>query len=444
MSFVLLGILNAQAAGGALFRYWIGVYGDSGRQKGRGVVVDSSDNILAVGYGEPSGGSTDDLSLIKLDTNGQLVYAKELADSTQNRAGGAAIDDSDNLFLAAYVQDPSKSYEWLLVKYNSAGTVQWQRSLGNNTANVSYGVSTSPTGGDAYLLGRENTGKFVTIKYNASGTIQWQREFDNNTYGLDPRGITTASNGDVYCVGATTINQSSTGGDSFIAKYNSSGTVQWQKVLKTNGQDIFESVITDSNNEPVAVGWQSGEGAGSDDAFIAKYNTSGTLQWQRRIGGSSSDKFIAVTADSSNNYYAVGTSLSTTVDARDILIVKYNSSGTIQWQRKLGLSEYLDDFPKVSIDSLGDLVILFESQELGFGGQDYFVAKLPSDGSLTGTYTLDGVDFYYSSSSLTSATSSLTAENGSETHSTPSYTSNNISLTASTPTYSEELVGIPE
>jgi hypothetical protein len=54
-----------------------------------------------------------------------------------------------------------------------------------------------------------------------------------------------------------------------------------------------------------------------------------------------------------------------------------------------------------------------------------FIAKLPPDGSLTGTYSLGGASFIYEASSLTDAATSLTTE-------TPTYTSQDPGMTAGT------------
>jgi hypothetical protein len=154
--------------------------------------------------------------------------------------------------------------------------------------------------------------------------------------------------------------------DIFIAKYNTSGTLQW--ILRGGGAsgDSGDAIAVDGSgnvyvtgifqstanfNTPSVNGSNELVSAGSFDIFIAKYNTSGTLQWLRRGGGTSGDFSNGIAVDGSGNVYVTGyfqvTANFNTPSAsggnelisagnRDIFIAKYNTSGTLQWLRRGG------------------------------------------------------------------------------------------------------------
>ena len=90
---------------------------------------------------------------------------------------------------------------------------------------------------------------------------------------------------------------------------------------------------------------------------------------------------LGIAVDSSGGVYFGGSGGS----SADIFLAKYNSSGVIQWQRYL----------TYDWDSLYDLTI-DDSGSLYFTG-GVVTAKLPTDGSLTGTYG----SYTYAASSLT-------------------------------------------
>ena len=74
---------------------------------------------------------------------------------------------------------------------------------------------------------------------------------------------------------------------------------------------------------------------GSYDIFLVKYNSSGTKQWTKQLGTTSSDYGFGVTTDSSGNIYVTGYTSgnldgNTSSGGKDIFLVKYDSSGTIQ------------------------------------------------------------------------------------------------------------------
>jgi len=100
-------------------------------------------------------------------------------------------------------------------------------------------------------------------------------------------GVTTDSSGNIYVTGKTggglDGNTSSGGYDIFLVKYNSSGTKQWTKQLGTSSSDSGNGVTTDSSGNIYVTGYTNGgldgnTNSGSYDIFIVKYNSSGIKQ----------------------------------------------------------------------------------------------------------------------------------------------------------------------
>ncbi|QDE94292.1 hypothetical protein BHS06_29630 [Myxococcus xanthus] len=87
--------------------------------------------------------------------------------------------------------------------------------------------------------------------------------------------------------------------------------------------------------------------AGGQDAFIARYDTSGNLQWVRQFGTSRTDRATAVAADEAGNVYVAGTTFGsldfyTNAGGIDYFIAKYDAAGNRQWLRQNGTQ--MDDF----------------------------------------------------------------------------------------------------
>jgi hypothetical protein len=87
-------------------------------------------------------------------------------------------------------------------------------------------------------------------------------------------------------------------------------------------------------SSPMNFGSTSLTNAGSWDAFIAKYSSSGALQWARRAGGANLDVYMDVALDGLGNGYAAG-ALGPDAVAPDgsggAMVAKYDPSGTLQW-----------------------------------------------------------------------------------------------------------------
>ena len=87
--------------------------------------------------------------------------------------------------------------------------------------------------------------------------------------------------------------------------------------------------------EPYTSGDLDGTNAGGVDLVIVKYNSSGTKQWTKQLGTSSSDYAYGIATDSSDNIFVAGDTTggldgNTSAGSNDIFVVKYNSSGTKQ------------------------------------------------------------------------------------------------------------------
>ena len=111
------------------------------------------------------------------------------------------------------------------------------------------------------------------------------------------------------------------------------------------------------------------------------------------------------------------------------IIIKFNSSGTLQYTRTLGPSSgsTYTRFLTGHSDGNGNLLLAGRTTTNAQGQTDMMVVKLPDDGSLTGTHG----NFSYASQSKTTTTENFTSSDGGST----GYTA---TLTASTSTFTEE------
>jgi uncharacterized delta-60 repeat protein len=430
MSFMLLGILNSQAAGGA----WGGVYylsslAGANTVFARGVVTDSSSNVYTIAYATGQGAGSYDILVAKYDATGVIQWQRNLGGTSTEKGSAIAVDSNDNIYVCGYSQSGTSLQDWLIVKYNSSGTLQWQKRLAYANAGEAASISIDSSD-NIYLCGDLNIGssyQLAIAKYNTAGTIQWDKTLGDS--GTEAgTGIATDSAGNFWVTG---FDASTTEYDIMVVKYNSSGTVQVQRRLSGSSSDFGRGVATDSNNNVYVIGETYSDGAGSGDFIIAKYNSSGTIQWQRNLGNNQSQEGLAIATDSNDNVYVTGGS-----DGA-MLIAKYNSSGTIQWQRTFSFYQALAR--GIHLDSNDILYVIGEGTTLE---KNQMLFKIPSDGSLTDSYTLDGATITYAASSLTDQVAALTASTTSWSGQTQSRTNNNPSLTDQTSSLTEHFAGI--
>jgi hypothetical protein len=283
---------------------------------------------------------------------------QQLGTSSTDYGNGVTVDSSDNIYVTGQTQGgldgntSSGNWDLFLVKYNSSGVKQWTQQLGTSSYDKGDGV-TVDSSGNIYVTGYTAGGldgntssgdaDLFLVKYNSSGVKQWTQQLGTSSSDQG-NGVTVDSSNNIYVTGSTTGgldgNTSSGSQDIFLVKYNSSGTKQWTKQLGTSSEDVGTGVTVDSSNNVYVSGYTAGgldgnTNSGSNDLILVKYNSSGTKQWTKQLGTSSNDKGEGVTVDSSNNVYVSGYTDggldgNTSSGGSDLILVKYNSSGVKQ------------------------------------------------------------------------------------------------------------------
>ena len=223
-----------------------------------------------------------------------LEWTKQLGTSGSDYASGVAIDSNNNVYITGYtngnLDGPNAGQsDVILAKYNSDGTLEWTKQLGTSSNDYANGVAIDSnnnvyiTGSTTGSLGGANAavGSFDAFlaKYNSNGDVVWTKQL-GTTSSDQAYGVAIDSNNNVYITGST---YGSLGGanaavgsvDAFLAKYNSDGTVEWTKQLGTSSYDQANGVAIDSNNNVYITGYTDGSldgsNAGSYDVFLAKY-----------------------------------------------------------------------------------------------------------------------------------------------------------------------------
>ncbi len=391
--------------GGVSEKYWIVTLGGSSADRGYGVTHDSSGNVYVAGMSASDGPGNNDLLVAKYDKDGTPVWDKALGTNTSYRHDdqgyNVAVDSSGNVYVVG-TTNLLGSDSMIIAKYNSSGVHQWDKTFGDATTTETGTGIIIDSSDNIFVCGRSTKGTSGTgailLKINSSGVEQWQRTLDGSSTQV-VFDVSVDSSDNVYIGGYTTIS-----GYAYflLAKYNSSGTLQWNKKIGgSNTTDQGRSVTVDSSDNVYIGGVSTGGGVGVYDSYLVKYNSSGTYQWQKSLGTSGTQINIqGMTSDSSDNVYIAGSY------SNSYFFAKYDSDGNLDWQRSLGGSS--SDYGQgISADGNGNFYVIGYSASAGAGGDDMMFAKLPSDGSKTGTYG----SFTYAASSHTQATPTYTSSN---------------------------------
>ncbi|MFL5814740.1 MAG: SBBP repeat-containing protein [Bdellovibrionia bacterium] len=393
--------------------------------EGNGVATDSSGNVFVSGY---TGGGLDgnaltgttDFFVTKYDSTGAKLWTRQLGVASKTTTGnGVATDSSGNVYVAGETNGGldgntlTGTSDFFITKYNSAGTKQWTRQRGSfGPTTLSNAVAAADASGNLYIAGTTDSGldgntlngtqDFFVTKYDSSGAKQWTRQLGVASKSTQGNGVATDSSGNVFVTGSTDGgldgNTLTGAGDFFVTKYNSSGTKQWTRQLGVASKSTQGNrVATDSSGNVFVAGYTYGglDGntlTGLSDFFVTKYNSAGTKQWTRQLGVASKSTFaFGVATDSSGNVFVAGFGTggldgNTLTGTNDFFVTKYDSTGAKQWTRQLGVASKATQADAVATDSSGNVFVAgytyggLDGNTLT-GFSDFFVTKYDSTGA---------------------------------------------------------------
>jgi hypothetical protein len=200
-----------------------------------------------------------------------------------------------------------------------------------------------------------------------------------------------------YTAGALPTNTSAGGFDAWVARYGTDGTLAWTRQLGSPSND-YVTGLAHHDAQAVALfvtGYTGGSlpgnvSAGGQDAFLARYDASGSRQWVRQLGSSDADFAQAVATDAAGNSYVTGYTSGTlpgqtSSGRQDFFLAKYDGAGNRLWVRQWGSADN-DQGRGVAVDAAGQVYVTgftwarLEGQTSA-GGQDLFLAKYDGEGN---------------------------------------------------------------
>lgn len=131
---------------------------------GRGIAIDASENIFIAGQ---AAGKT---FVAKFNSSGSLLW-QQTVDYTYGGGGdiGMAIGPSGDLYVGGGVSH-SNGADAMILKINTNGTLLWQRRLGDGTGEL-YAPGVAVDSADNVYI----TGGPMLAKLNGAGSLQWMR-----------------------------------------------------------------------------------------------------------------------------------------------------------------------------------------------------------------------------------------------------------------------------
>ena len=283
---------------------WDRVWGRGGllRDVAEAILISSTDDIYVAGYTENVHAGECDIFLLKYNNTGDLQWYDVWGGSGYESCYGIAIDTNNNIFLAGYTDSwIAEGGAMCLLKYNSSGGLEWNRTWGGGPMDGALGVVVDSS--DNVYLGGNKGYDICLVKFDNSGVWQWNRSW--NTVGRKwCKGITIDSSDDIYLVGEGTYSAEEY--QFCLLKYNIFGELQWANSWEIPNEGIsllnyINGMSLDASNNIYLA-----KKTIDDNMEIEKFDSSGNKKWNYVFGSTGDDSCNGIVIDASNNIYVVG------------------------------------------------------------------------------------------------------------------------------------------
>lgn len=348
---------------------------------GYNIASDPSGNIYMTGFKDNAYAYQDIMGTqyyIKYDAEANWVFTKEI-NGKVNIYNMETDSDGNVIMLLGYLENITfetlslvsinQGVNHLMVKLDPLGNVLWYREFSIPDSFVSDARALTTDAVNNIYIGYDDFQHSYIEKISPSGTtLNTITQQNVNTI----TSLSIDSEGNLYAAGSC-ADQNATFGNTpaplpsdmayntYITKYNPTGTFQWVKYLdnitcpspevkaRTSEEIYITSELFDAYTFDNIVA--EGPILGFSDVYIAKLNSSGNFQWVREVPGTgslTSGKRNILSLDADGNVFLVGrtsdtinwsNTISTSTSGfsnGDAIVLKYNPSGEILMAKAFG------------------------------------------------------------------------------------------------------------
>jgi hypothetical protein len=296
---------------------WTRQFGTDGQDMAVDVAADSG-GLTVVGVtdgsfsGAPTTPGTDDLFVRRYDRSGNLKWNRQFGTKRDEDAGAIAADASGITVVGTTWgtlagSSPAGDADAVVRRYDRTGKVVWTRQFGTPEGDSADAVAIDAAGftvagGTDGDLGRKNAGPFTDMyvrRFNAMGSTVWTRQWGQK--GDDQALSIAADATGVTAVGYTTADAfGNASSQAFIRRYDRSGTLVFGKIFGSVDSEVAWGVAADSAAITVTgytYGSMDAANKGSFDVFVRRYDRAGNVVWKAQFGSTKADLGLDVAAD---------------------------------------------------------------------------------------------------------------------------------------------------
>jgi hypothetical protein len=269
--------------------------------------------------------------------------------------------------------------------------LSWAKTFGGTGSEDAFSVRQTSDGG--YIVAGttssygEGNGDVWLIKTDASGNKTWDKTFGGT--GGDGGSLVRQTSDGGYIVTGYTISYGAGNGDVWLIKTDESGNKTWDRTFGGTASDNGSSVQQTADGGYIITGSTQSYGTGSSDVWLVKTDATGNKIWDKAFGGTGDDVGVSVQQTSDGGYIVAGCTPSFGAGNNDAWLIKTDSSGNKIWDETYG-GEYYDFGHSVQQTPDGGYIVTGYTGYYGEDSSGLWLIKTDATGNKTWDKTYGG------------------------------------------------------
>jgi len=379
--FVLIVLPDTTLFAQAPNTLWSKIYGGSGNDDGYSVQQTTDGGFIIAGITNSFGAGSRDVWLIKTDSNGDTQWERTFGGSDWDAAYSVQQTSDGGYIIAGTTKSfGAGSYDFWLIRTDSNGDTQWERTFGGSDDDKAYSVQQTTDGGyiiTGYTKSYGNGSADVwLIKTNSSGYTLWSKTFGG--YDIDSGSSVQQTSDGGYIIAGHTRPFSVGTYDVLLIKTYSNGSTQWERTFGGSDDDDANSVQQTTDGGYILTGGTYSYGAGAHDVWLIRTDANGSALWTEAFGGGGYDLGYSVQQTSDGGFIIGGSTTSFGPGPFAVWLIKTDNNGVMLWTKTWGGSG-LEVGHSVQQTSDGGYIITGGTDSYGAGWHDVFLVKVDAD-----------------------------------------------------------------
>ncbi len=353
-------------------------YGGNQNDEAYAGVIASDSGYAAAGIWM-SYGVNGDFAFVRLGQTGNMLYAKLIGTSAEDRAFGLTTAPWGYVLAG---RTTNANFDALVVSLDNGGNFLWAKYVGSSFDDYPYWITQTSDGNvlaAGYSVGFGNA--VWIFKMDGMGNLLWSKTLNY----ADPSMLREAredNSGRLMMVGRI-----SSGGniDGLIIRADSAGNPLWSLRIDIGPEDWFYSIDQTPSGDYCVGGYTNAPG--NTDIIVLRVDTLGNIKWIKAIGGGQNDEGFGISASPDDGCVVVGYTFTYSHDAfgfEDAVVIKLDNVGNIVWAKIFWGTDFGDVGNDIDLAPDGGYFIVGNSYKLvGWSTRsDFFVVKTLPDGTV--------------------------------------------------------------